>query len=299
VISAHSGLIHYVEGQTFLDSNPVEVKISKFPEMKENMELTTKDGRAEVLLNPGAFLRVGENSSVRMVSNKLSDSRMEFLSGEIVIEADGTSTKAGEDIVTILYKDTAVHVRKSGIYRFDSQPAELRVYSGEAEVQGGGNSLIVRNSRMVALDAPLTAEKFDPKDMDSLSRWSRRRAEYISMANVSAAKYVNDNGGGWKTGGWYFNPYYGMMTYLPGLGIARSPYGFDYYSPLAVYSFYRAPVIRSSPNVGNIARTGSPAAGSAAPASSFGPRTLSSVTSAPRAATSVTSTRVAAAASRK
>src|SRR4051812_40320972 len=62
VISAHSGLIHYVEGQTFLDSNPVEVKISKFPEMKENMELTTKDGRAEVLLNPGAFLRVGENS---------------------------------------------------------------------------------------------------------------------------------------------------------------------------------------------------------------------------------------------
>src|SRR5712692_2015403 len=78
VISAHSGLIHYVEGQVLLDSKPVEVKIATFPEMKENMELRTADGRAEVLLSPGAFLRLGENSAIRMVSNKLTDSRIEF-----------------------------------------------------------------------------------------------------------------------------------------------------------------------------------------------------------------------------
>ena len=106
VISAHSGLIHYVEGRALLDSKPVEVKIATFPEMKENMELRTEDGRAEVLLNPGAFLRLGENSAVRMVSNKLSDSRMEFISGSIVIEADGSAASQGEDIVTILYKNT-------------------------------------------------------------------------------------------------------------------------------------------------------------------------------------------------
>src|SRR5689334_8339432 len=99
VISAHSGLIHYVEGSVLLDSKPVEVKIATFPDLKENSELRSEDGRAEVLLNPGAFLRMGENSSIRMVSNKLTDSRVEFLSGSVVIEADSSGTTAGEDFV--------------------------------------------------------------------------------------------------------------------------------------------------------------------------------------------------------
>src|SRR5713101_4978514 len=89
VISAHSGLVHYVEGRVLLDGKPVEVKITAFPEIKEGKEFRTEDGRAEVLLNPGVFLRMGENSSVRMVSNKLSDTRVEFLSGSVIIESSG------------------------------------------------------------------------------------------------------------------------------------------------------------------------------------------------------------------
>src|SRR4051812_25231015 len=91
VISARSGLIHYVEGAVQLDGQPVEVKIASFKEMKDNSELTTTDGRAEILLSPGAFLRLGENSAVRMVSGKLTDSRLEFLSGEAVIEAESSA----------------------------------------------------------------------------------------------------------------------------------------------------------------------------------------------------------------
>src|ERR1700731_2611898 len=86
VISAHSGLIHYVEGRVLLDGKPVEVSLTAFPEVKQGMELRSEDGRAEVLLNPGVFLRLAENSSIRMVSNKLDDSRVEFLSGSAVIE---------------------------------------------------------------------------------------------------------------------------------------------------------------------------------------------------------------------
>ena len=244
VISAHSGLIHYVEGIVLLDSQPVEVKIATFPDMKENMELRTEDGRAEVLLNPGAFLRLGENTAVRMVSNKLSDSRIELLSGSAVVEADSSAESQGEEIVTILYKGAATHIRKGGIYRFDTEPAQLRVYSGEAEVVAAGNSLILKSAKMISLDSPLAVEKFDAKDTDALSRWSRRRAEYISMANVSAAKYVNDSGDTWRRGDWFYNRYFGMVTFLPGGGVSHSPYGYDYYSPAAVYSsVYRPPVL--------------------------------------------------------
>jgi len=239
VISAHSGLIHYVEGRVLLDGKPVEVKITNFPEVKENMELRTEDGRAEVLLNPGVFLRLAENSAVRMVANKLSDTKVEFLSGSALVESSRELAQK-ENFVTILYKGSAAHLRKSGIYRFDSEPAQFRVFSGEAELETGANVLIVKTGRMVSFDGLVAVEKFDAKEGDELSRWSQRRAEYVSMANVSAAKYVS-NSGSWNSSGWYFNPYFGMFTYIPLNGMFNSPYGYSYFSPWVVYRVYQAP----------------------------------------------------------
>jgi len=238
VISARSGLIHYVEGRVLLDGKLVEVKVSTFPEVKENMELRTEDGRAEVLLNPGVFLRLSENSAIRMVSNKLSDSQVEFLAGSAMIEASSQLAQK-ENSVAILYKGTSVHLRKSGIYRFDSNPAQFRVYSGEGEVVGESNDLTVRSAHMVALDSPVAVEKFDAKDGDALSHWSERRGEYIAMANVSAAKYVNDTGSGLGSNSWYYNPYFGMYTYMPMNGMFYSPYGYPYYSPGLAYQAYQ------------------------------------------------------------
>jgi hypothetical protein len=249
VISAHSGLIHYVEGRVLLDGKPVEVKLTAFPELKEKMELRTEDGRAEVLLNPGVFLRLGENSAVRMVTNKLSDSQMEFLSGSAVIEADSALVQK-ENSVTIVYKGSAVHPRKSGIYRFDSQPAQLRVLSGEAEVDSGSNVLIVKAGKMVSLDGAVAVEKFNAKEGDALNRWSQRRAEYISMANISAAKYVSDSGRTWGSSGWFYNPYFGMFTYIPMNGMFNSPYGYRYYAPGVVYRVYQAPQVYAPMNGG-------------------------------------------------
>src|SRR6266536_4682363 len=77
VISAHSGLVHYVEGQVLLDGKAVDVKYSQFPEVRVDQVLKTEEGRAEVLLTPGVFLRLAENSSFRMISNKLIDTQIE------------------------------------------------------------------------------------------------------------------------------------------------------------------------------------------------------------------------------
>jgi hypothetical protein len=242
VISTHSGLIHYVEGRALLDGKPVEVKITSFPEIKEGMEFRTEDGRAEVLLNPGVFLRMGENTAVRMVSNKLSDSRLEFVAGSAIIESSGDLAQK-ENSVSILYKGSGVHLRKKGIYRMDSEPAQLRVISGEAEVETGANVLIVRTGKMVSFDGAVAVEKFNAKEGDALSRWSMRRAEGIALANLSAAKYVNDSGRTWGSNGWYYNPYFGMYTFIPGAGIFNSPYGYRYYSPVAAYNFFYQPVM--------------------------------------------------------
>ncbi|HZT30653.1 MAG TPA: hypothetical protein VFA33_12250 [Bryobacteraceae bacterium] len=238
VISAHSGLLHYVEGRVYLGDKQVESKFGAFPEVKENQVLRTEEGRAEVLLTPGVFLRVGENSSFKMITNRLIDTRLELLKGTAIVEADELLKDNG---VTVAYQDAAVRVVKKGLYRIDSDPAQLRVYNGEASVEAAGKTVAVKEGKLISLDSQLAMEKFDKTTGDALNRWSRRRGEYLSMANVSAAKSVLDAGGMWNTSGWYWNPFYGTYTFLPMQGSFYSPYGYRLWSPFSVYPVYYGP----------------------------------------------------------
>src|ERR1700733_7420490 len=86
VISAHSGVLHYVEGDVTIDGKAPQPKTGTFAEVKEKQELQTQVGRAEVLLTPGAFLRMGENGAIRMVSNKLSDTQIAFEKGSAIVD---------------------------------------------------------------------------------------------------------------------------------------------------------------------------------------------------------------------
>src|SRR6266446_3754532 len=76
VISARSGVIHYIEGDVAIDGASIHPKFAEFLELKSGQVLATQEGRAEVLLTPGVFLRLAENSSVRMLSNSLADTRI-------------------------------------------------------------------------------------------------------------------------------------------------------------------------------------------------------------------------------
>jgi len=245
VISAKSGIIHYVEGKVFLNDFLVESKFGQFPDIKENQVLRTEEGRVEVLLTPGIFLRMGENASIRMVTNRLIDTRLELLSGEAVIEADELLKDNG---VTIVYKDYAVQLQKTGLYRFDSELARLRVYTGEALVDLNGKTQEVKEGHELKMAGALQVASFDKKDVDELYRWQAQRSEYIAMANVSAAKQVADSGAYAGSSSWYFNPYYNMYTFLPGyggcgtdmgmgMGFCMNPFGYGFYSPFSVYGY--------------------------------------------------------------
>jgi hypothetical protein len=259
-ISAHSGMIHYVEGKVLLEGQPVDPKFGEFPEVKNDQVLQTEEGRAEVLLTPGVFLRVSENSSFRMLSNRLSDTSLEVLSGSTMFEVDELLK---DNAITVRYKDATVSLSKRGLYRFDADAERLRVYDGDAEAIYGGKTVQVHKGRQVMLDETLTASNFDLKDTDAFYNWASRRSEYVAAANVSSARaagnsglgngcagFANTNGtlcnGGYGSYGgygspygmWAWNPYYGMFTYLPGMGYGYNPFGWAFYSPYTVGSIF-------------------------------------------------------------
>jgi len=248
VISARSGVVHYIEGDVTLDGQTLRTKFGQFSEVKNGQVLAAAEGRTEVLLTPGVFLRLAENSSFRMISNSLSDTRIAVLSGSALIEV---AELLPNNAITVEFGDTTIAMPKRGLFRIDADAALFRVYDGEARLNPGANEVKVKKNREVDLDAAkLATREFDSKTTDQFYRWGARRASYISAANITAARTASRSGSyssmgfrgsgfGRSFGSWSWNPWFGMYTYLPASGISMSPFGgMPFYSPGSIISLY-------------------------------------------------------------
>ena len=257
VTSAHSGTLHYLEGDVSVDGTPVHSKAGRFSEIKEQSVLRTAQGRAEVLLTPGVFLRVGENSAVRMLDTRLVSTRLEVLTGTVIVESDDPQMSIKDSPVALIYKDYVIRLVKHGLVEISSDPANMKVYKGEAVVDmasaGSANDrLTVREGRVLSFSTSLLTERFDDKVGDDLYIWARDRSQSLSAANMSSARSLNLIGNGdasgygtgfgsgsanWS-GGWYFNPSFSMYTFVPAEGTFWNPWGYGFYSPVTVSSYY-------------------------------------------------------------
>lgn len=238
IISAKAGLVHYVEGHVLLDGRRLQIKAGEFPQIPVGGSVATGRGRAEVLLAPGVFLRLAEFSEVRLLSDDVTDTRLELLQGSVLMEC--AETVKGNRLA-VAFRDASVTIRSDGLYRLDSEPPELRVYDGQASVESGGRVLRVKKGRAVALDGSPMARKFQSKSGDAFLRWSRRRAETIAMANLPAAHTLHQARIRLRGSGWILLPDFGMLTYVPYDGIWVSPFGYRFYSPRDVYAIYEPP----------------------------------------------------------
>jgi hypothetical protein len=147
--------------------------------------------------------------------------------------------------VTIVCKEGTVAITKAGHFRFDTDPARIKVFAGTADVGLKDQHVEVATGKMLSLAGDTASvEKFDKEDTDSLDNWARRRGQEMAVANVSAAKHTYDTYGSVSPGGgWTFNPWFGLWTYIPYSGRYCDPYtGYCYWSPGYVNRlFYNPP----------------------------------------------------------
>jgi hypothetical protein len=259
------GAINYTEGQVFVDGQAVNA--SQNARVQPGQTLETQNGKAEMLLTPGVFLRLNDNTQARLESNSITDTRVNLLKGEAMIEADQVVKDNG---IRILDSGYVTSIDKPGIYDFNAIQPALRVYDGEATVAFNDHTTNVKKGHQldfVATNAKLKTHGFDTKTTDTLYAWSRLRSEYMAEANMATAQTIVVNNPGWFYGtGWYWNPYWASWAFVPGAGYWGSPFGFGwgFYSPV-VWSVYR-PVIGYHGFGGAAFRGSAPAFRSAAPA---------------------------------
>lgn len=240
--AALPGTLNYVEGQASMGGDPLNSKSVGSAELQTGETLDTSNGKAEILLTPGVFLRLDSDSSAKMVSANLSDTRIEIGKGQALLEV-AELYKAND--IRVLQNGTSTRVLKPGLYEFDADRNQVRVFDGQAVVRDGDREVTLKGGRQVSLNSgdPFKSQKFDKKAYESsdLYRFSSLRSSYLAEANVDAARVYGNGfgyGSGWYGSGWYWNPWFSSYTFIPGNGIFYSPFGYGFYSPLVVY---RAP----------------------------------------------------------
>jgi len=239
---AMPGTLNYVEGQASIGDQTLTSKEVGTAELQNGQVLETGNGKAEILLTPGVYLRLGSNSAAQMVSTNLTNTQVALQRGEAMLEVDQIYK---ENFIHISQPGADTQVLKTGLYDFDATNQQMRVFDGKAIVSANDRSTTVKGGQALALNTNhFKSSDFDKKQLaqnDDLYRWSSLRSQYLSEANVSTAGlyYVNGwYGPGWWGPGWYWNPWFGGFTFLPGAGFFYSPFGWGFYSPLVVW---RAP----------------------------------------------------------
>jgi len=229
------GTLNYIEGQVSMDGH--KLSTAGQARLDQGGVLETSKGNAEMLLTPGVFLRLGNDSSVRLNSSGITDTEVELVHGEAMVEV-AQLFKENDIRVSIDHAFTALE--KPGLYAFNADQQMVRVFDGKAVVTSGDQNVELKKGHEVSLAGPLKAEKFDRKNSeDRLYAWSNLRSEYEAQASAQAARTIVVGGPGWYGPGWYWDPWWSMYGFVPGAGIVYSPFGWPFYSPVVVY---RAPV---------------------------------------------------------
>lgn len=283
--AALPGTLNYVEGKANVGDQSLNSKQIGSVELQPGQKLDTETGKAEILLTPGVFLRVGDNGAAQIVSSSLTNTEARVDKGQAMVEVAEIHK---DNLLRIASDGATTQLLKDGLYGFDADSGAVRVFKGEALVQDGDQHVKVKGGHEVALNAgtKLKSRKFDEKSYErsDLYRFSNLRSEYLAEANVDAAR-MYAGGPDWYGPGWYWDPFFTSYTWIPGSGVFYDPFGWGFYSPGLVYAApiyygygygyggyypYRYPYYhRPVPGVVGVRHPGVPRMGGARPMTGF------------------------------
>lgn len=153
---------------------------------------TDANSYAELLLQPGNYLRVGADSELQIFTDANDKMRLKLNQGAISLEIlskDGETSFFFEslsqvyDLIRIITPNAEVFITRPGIFRinsFNPGRTDLIVRDGEAVING----LRVKEKRNGAASSQgVVITEINTKLEDGLDGWSRERADQLVDAN--------------------------------------------------------------------------------------------------------------------
>jgi hypothetical protein len=156
------------------------------------------------------FLRLGEQSTARMVTIQPKDTQVELMKGTALVEVIN-STREGW--VQMRFGETLTELRHMGLYRFDLDTATLQVFGGTAEVRAGSRRVRIGRNKGVRLESSLSDSTFNREQTNKLYEWAASRSFELFASSPEARRHLTN----WKPtpSGWSWNRDFEVRLFSP------------------------------------------------------------------------------------
>jgi hypothetical protein len=241
VISAQAGGVNSVDGRvTVTRAGKSQLLTAQDNLTAGDLVTTGAASQVEVLLNPGSYLRVGENSAFELADNSLENIRIGLTKGSAIVEATGLDNT--ELHINIVTERARILIVRRGVYRINAaaDSTDLLVRKGRVTVNDNSSNIIKSGSEVVFRGGSFVATKLGKKPQDQFDDWSKARANTLAKANEKlSARGLNTYLSSFNSFDWAFsarNPYgiwafSGLsrcFTFIPFYYGWSSPYGHHY-----------------------------------------------------------------------
>ena len=249
-ISAKAGGVNAVVGRVMVkrEGQAPQLLTNRDNLVAGDLVTTGTDSLVEVLLNPGSYLRLGENSELVLADASLDNLLVRLNRGSAIIEATGADDT--QLLIGVVTDQQRMMIVRRGIYRINALrgSTELLVQKGRAFPANDPSQLIKSGKKVTFTGSAAFVAKLEKSDRDLFENWSRERGKALARANdrLSARTltgYLESAGwsaefSGRRWGLWTFNPFMSCYTFLPFRYGWSSPYGSFYGQYLNPFGYY-------------------------------------------------------------
>jgi uncharacterized membrane protein YgcG len=283
-ISAKAGGVNAVTGKVSVTTgkNPARQLTSKDDLESGDIVSTDVGGQVEVLLNPGSYLRLAEQSEFVMEDTSLDNLLVRLRKGSAIVEVTGPSDLKMQ--IPVVTEQQRLTIVRPGVYRINASASTTELFVRKGRVQLGNNEVIKGGKKATFSTSGPTIAKISDSDKDEFDDWSKSRGQTLARANAKlSARTVNgyllasswENPGGFGSsffgfghwGLWTWSPFASCYTFLPfyfGWGTPYGGYYGAYYPGGGYYRGYHNPTYGSpviTNNSGSGTGSGSPGGG--------------------------------------
>ncbi len=219
----------FVQRATDLD---FEEGIVNMP-IAEGDRINTTDGRAEIFMGIGSFLRLdrGTKLDFQSLPRRTSElTRLQLWAGSTYISIRRLDKENTFEIST---SDVSIYILDQGLYRIDvreNRETEIFVFRGMAEAAGEGGSVLLKSGERLEASQgyfPSGATPFTVTAADSFDRWSEYREDLLG--HRLSQRYLSEELSDFEyelasQGRWMYMPPYGYVWIPSGMGLSWQPY---------------------------------------------------------------------------
>jgi hypothetical protein len=180
---------------------------------------TGPDSHVELLLAPGSFLRLAENSAAVIESDSLINTIVRVISGTALLESDVVDAQLA---IRVVVGPRKVLIVSGGSYRFTNETASVLDGSLQIELEKKGLGYRIGKGRQIRAGSDAYQEGDSSlSEPDELDRWSARRSYQLATANFmaqygdAAPNFYLFHSRSPNDAAWIYSPLLNGFTFIP------------------------------------------------------------------------------------